>query len=133
MTFSDVFKMCSDLLRCLQMIAVVLVFSLDVPKMILRCSQDFSERFPECSQDALMGFVGLLVGLVGLVGVFSNECMEINDPKEFNDHQAFDDQKGIAIESMDFDNPKVYGDTSIFDDLVGVVCSGNMIMLDYSF
>ena len=47
--------------------------------------------------------------------------MDLADPKEFNDHQAFDDQKGIAIESMDFDNPKVYGDTSIFDDLVGVV------------
>ena len=78
MTFSDVFKMCSDLLRCLQMIAVVLVFSLDVPKMILRCSQDFSKRIPGCSQDVLMGFVGLLVGLVGLVGVISNECMEIN-------------------------------------------------------
>ena len=52
------------------------------------------------------------------MGVISNECMEINDPKEFNDHQAFDDQKGIAIESMDFDNPKVCGDTSITEGLV---------------
>ena len=60
MTFSDVFKMCSDLLRCLQMIAVVLVFFLDVPKMILRCSQDFSERFPECSgcSDGFCGIIG---------------------------------------------------------------------------
>ena len=80
LTFSDVFKMCSDLLRCLQMIAVVLVFSLDVPKMISGCSQDFSKRFSGCSQDVLMGLVGLLVGLVGFMGFISNECMDFNDP-----------------------------------------------------
>ena len=55
--FSDVIKMCSDLLRCLQMIAVVLVFSLDVPKMISGCSQDFSKRFSGCS-DGSCGIVG---------------------------------------------------------------------------
>ena len=47
--------------------------------------------------------------------------MDVNDPKEFDYHQVFDDPKGISIESMDFDNPKVYGDTSIFDGLFRVV------------
>ena len=49
-----------------------------------------------------------------------------------NDHQVFDDPKGISIGSMDFDNPKVYGDTSIFDGLVlfGIIfprCPKNFI------
>ena len=44
--------------------------------------------------------------------------MHFNDPKELDDHQVFDDPKGISIGSMNFDNPKVYGDTSISDGLV---------------
>ena len=52
------------------------------------------------------------MGVVDLVGLL------VYDPKEFNDPQAFDDPKGISIESMYFDIPKVYGDTSIFDGLV---------------
>ena len=43
--------------------------------------------------------------------------MDFNDPKEFDDPQTRDDQKGISIESMDFDDPKVYGDNSIFHGL----------------
>ena len=44
--------------------------------------------------------------------------MAFNDPKELIDPQAFNDPKGITIESLDFDNTKVQGDTSIFDGLV---------------
>ena len=43
--------------------------------------------------------------------VISSECVDFDDPKEFDDFQIFDDPKGISIGSMDFDNPKVYGDT----------------------
>ena len=44
--------------------------------------------------------------------------MDFNDPKEFDDPQVLDDQKGIPIGRVDFDNPKVYVDTSIFDGFV---------------
>ena len=94
--------MFSDVFRCSQAALNSWQIFIWHSQMCSRCVQIFSDVFR-------------------WLGVFSNEWMEINDPKEFNDHQAFDDQKGIAIESMDFDNPKVYGDTSIFDDLVGVV------------
>ena len=46
--------------------------------------------------------------------VNSNESMELNDPKEFDD-------QGISILSRDFENQKSYGDTSIFDGLVFIV------------
>ena len=45
--------------------------------------------------------------------VNSNESMELNDPKEFDD-------QGISILSRDFENQKSYGDTSIFDGLVQI-------------
>ena len=44
--------------------------------------------------------------------VISNERMDFNDPKEF------DDPKGISIGRMDFFIPNVDSDTSIFDGLV---------------
>ena len=47
--------------------------------------------------------------------------MDLSHPKEFDDPQKFDDQKGISIVSKDFENPKFYDDTSIFDDLVFIV------------
>ena len=50
--------------------------------------------------------------------VLSNESMDFNDPKEFDDPHVLDDSKGITIGSMDFYNPKVYGDISIFNGLV---------------
>ena len=50
--------------------------------------------------------------------IISNESMNFNDPKEFDDLQVFDDSKGKSIGSMDFDNTKVHGDTFISDDLV---------------
>ena len=58
------------------------------------------------------------------MNVISNQFVDFDDPKEFNDSQVFDDPKGISIGSMDFGNSKVYGDTSISDGLVClfVVC-----------
>ena len=44
--------------------------------------------------------------------VISNESMDLNDPNKFDDPHVFDDSKGILIGSLDFDNPKVY---SLFD------------------
>ena len=52
------------------------------------------------------------------MNVISNQFVDFDDPKEFNDSQVFDDPKGISIGSMDFDNPKVYDDTCIFNGLV---------------
>ena len=46
--------------------------------------------------------------------VLSNESMDFNDPREFDDPQVSDDPKGSSIGSMNFNNPKVYGDTSPF-------------------
>ena len=59
-----------DVLRCLQMIADFLGFSLDVLRTFSGCSRDFSLCFSRYSQDGLMGQLGLLglVALVGLVG-----------------------------------------------------------------
>ena len=53
--------------------------------------------------------------------------MDFNDPKEFDDPQVFNDQKGISIGSMDSDTPKVYSDTSIFDGLVL-----NIVMINFA-
>ena len=46
--------------------------------------------------------------------VISNESVDFNDPKEFDDPRysmipVFDDLQEISIRRMDFDNPKVYG------------------------
>ena len=41
--------------------------------------------------------------------VISNESMDFNYTKEFNDPWVYDDDlKGISIRSEDFDIPKVY-------------------------
>ena len=55
-----------------------------------------------------------LVGLVGFQMIISNESVDFNDPKEFDDPRysmipVFDDLQEISIRRMDFDNPKVYG------------------------
>ena len=42
--------------------------------------------------------------------VHSTESKDLNDPKELDDLQKFDDQKGISIVSKDFENPKFYDD-----------------------
>ena len=47
--------------------------------------------------------------------------MDLNDPKEFDDPQKFDNQNGISIVSKDLENSKFYDDTSIFDGLVFIV------------
>ena len=44
--------------------------------------------------------------------VISNECVDLDDPK------VFDDSKGLSIGILDFDNPKVYSNTSIFYGLL---------------
>ena len=46
--------------------------------------------------------------------------MDFYDLKDFNDpHQAFNDPKGISVNSLDFDNPNC-GGAAIFDGLVNV-------------
>ena len=65
--FSDVFKICSDVLRCSQMFSddhrcfwIFSRYSIDVLLMFSRCSQDVCRIFPGCFQDALMGLIGLV-------------------------------------------------------------------------
>ena len=65
--FSDVLKMCSDVLRCSLMFSddhicfwIFSRYSVDVLLMFSRCSQDVCRIFPGCFQDAPMGLVGLL-------------------------------------------------------------------------
>ena len=65
--FSDVFKICSDVLRCSQMYSddhrcfwIFSRYSIDVLLMFSRCSQDVCRIFPGCFQDAPKGLVGLV-------------------------------------------------------------------------
>ena len=63
----DVFKICSDVLKCSQMFSddhrcfwIFSRYSIDVLLMFSRCSQDICRIFPGCFHDALMGVVGLV-------------------------------------------------------------------------
>ena len=52
--------------------------------------------------------------------IISNESIDFNDPKEFNDSQVSDGPKVISNESMDFNDPKEFDDPQ-----VGSVCFDN--------
>ena len=73
---TDVFKMCSDDLRCSEDHKC---WMLDFLQIFSRCSLDVFRMFSGFSQDVLMGLVGMvgledLVGLLGLVGLVGLVC-----------------------------------------------------------
>ena len=66
---TDVFKMCSDDLRCSDMFSEDhKCWILDFLQIFFRCSLNILRMFSGFSQDVLMGLVSV-VGLVGLLGL----------------------------------------------------------------
>ena len=96
--FSDVFKICSDVLRCSQMFSddhrcfwIFSRYSIDVLLMFSRCSLDVLRMFAGFFQDVFRMLLWDLWAWWNLM-IISNESMYFYDPKEFDDPQLFDDQ-----------------------------------------
>ena len=89
--FSDVFKICSDVLRCSQMFSddhrcfwIFSRYSIDVLLMFSRCSLDVLRMFAGFFQDVFRMLRWVLWAWWNLM-IISNESMDFNDPKEFDD------------------------------------------------
>ena len=95
--FSDVFKICSDVLRCSQMFSddhrcfwIFSRYSIDVLLMFSRCSLDVLRMFAGFFQDVFRMLRWVLLAWWNLM-IISNESMNFKDPKESDDPQLFDD------------------------------------------
>ena len=93
--FSDVFKICSDVLRCSQMFSddhrcfwIFSRYSIDVLLMFSRCSLDVPRMFAGFFQDVFRMIRWILWAWWNVM-IISNESMNFNDPKELNDPQLF--------------------------------------------
>ena len=87
---SDVFKMCSDVLRCSQMFSdyhrcfrLFFRYSIDVLLMFSKCSLDVLRMFAGFFQDIFRMLQWVLWALWNLM-IISNESMCFNDPKELD-------------------------------------------------
>ena len=121
--FSDVFKICSDVLRCSQMfsddhrcfwifsrysIDVLLMFSrcsLDVPRMIAGFFQDDHFKW-KIQRNSMIPNYSMIPAIRWSPAIGWFPAIRWSPVIRW------------SIGSMDFDNPKVYGDTSISDGLV---------------
>ena len=85
--FSDVFKICSDVLRCSQMFSddhrcfwIFSRYSIDVLLMFSRCSLDVLRMFAGFFQDVFIMLRWVLWAWWNLM-IISSESMDFNDPK----------------------------------------------------
>ena len=87
------------------------------------CESDLIQKY--CQMELLSFMIDKKFMILKPLVVISNESMDFNDPKEFNDILVYPDPKGISIGSMDFDNPKVDVDNFILDGLDYVARPGS--------
>ena len=130
--FSDVLKMCSDVLRCSLMFSddhrrfwIFSRYSIDILLMFSRCSQDVCRIFSGCS-DVSFGPGGIWWSFQMKVWTLKilrnpmipNYSMIPAAAIRWSPSIWWSPAIRWSIGSMDFDNTKVYGDTFISDGLV---------------
>ena len=104
--FSDVFKICSDVLRSSQMFSddhrcfwIFSKYSIYVLLMFSRCSLDVLRIFAGFFQDVFT-MLWWVLWAWWILTIISNESMDFNGPKEFDDPQLFDDPSYSMIPAI---------------------------------